>query len=89
MSKEDCRTPNPECKYYETDYCLQSLHHVYWPRRNYTTPLEKRFRNLPENKELLPRCEHDELHATTEPPEKPSHAFMESVVYIQPVEVVA
>lgn len=89
MSREACTNPDPDCKYYETDYCLQSTHHVYWPRRDYTTSLEKRFRNLPANKELLPRCLHDELHATLESPEKPSYEYMESAVAIRGLEVVA
>jgi hypothetical protein len=34
------------------------------------------FRNLPDEKEQLPRCVHDEKHATESPPERPSRAFM-------------
>ena len=73
---ESCPTPRQDCKYEGTPECLITQHHLYWPRPDYTTKLEKDFRNLPQNKEPLSRCDHDELHATQDPPEKPSTDFM-------------
>lgn len=52
--------------------CHSSIHHEYWPRRDYSTPTEKRFRELDDNKISLPRCVHDDLHAVSEIPAKPS-----------------
>ena len=38
--------------------------------------VEREYRELPEHKVQLCRAEHDELHATQEPPEKPSRNEM-------------
>ena len=51
-------------------------HHLYFPRSDYKQPVEKSFRNLPDNTVQLCRNEHNELHATEEPPEKPSIQYM-------------
>jgi hypothetical protein len=55
---------------------FSDIHHAYFPRTSYVTRLEKTFRELPENKERLCRNEHNELHATSEIPEKPDKEFM-------------
>lgn len=60
---------------YDTD-----RHHIFWPRRNYTTPLEKAFRNLPCNVIRLPVGEHRLIHATQSAPAKPSHHEIASLV---------
>jgi len=53
-----------------------STHHIYWPRHWYTTPLEKRFRQHPDNVvHGLCRCMHD-LEHLKKPPKKPSEAQM-------------
>jgi hypothetical protein len=41
-----------------------------WPANRYQTPIEKAYRELPENKEQLCRWEHDERHYDY-PPKKP------------------
>lgn len=67
--------------------CFRDTHHLYFPRFLYTTELEKEFRELPENKVELCRREHNEIHATTEPPEKPSRQQMLAAVAIRRVNV--
>lgn len=65
---------NPECGYYPR--CYEDTHHLYFPDRNYITPLEKVFRGLPENQVDMCREEHDTLHATTSPPDMPTRDEM-------------
>lgn len=59
-----------------TGECHEDVHHVYFPKRDYITPTEKRWRNLDENKELTCRDRHNEIHATQSPPTRPEIAFM-------------
>lgn len=50
------------------------VHHLFWPRTNYRTTLEKTFRRqfvLPINRGV-----HDEVHAQLEPPVKPNRRTM-------------
>lgn len=72
--KGECPNPRPDCKYAELGGCFSDTHHLFYPRRSYTSKTEKAFRELPDNKEQLCRAEHDELHATERPPLKPSSA---------------
>lgn len=77
MSRLRCPESNEQCKYYASEGgCYQNEHHLYWPRRDYTSSVERAFRQLPENKELICRAEHDELHATESPPPMPSRNEM-------------
>jgi hypothetical protein len=55
-------------------------HHTKYPASAYRQPVERAFRNLPENLEQMCRYEHNELHANEEPPEKPSIQFMAEAV---------
>ena len=51
-----------------------NCHHLMYPRRDYSTPLEKQFRRqliLPVDIEV-----HRELHALLKPPTKPSREIM-------------
>lgn len=59
------------CGLRETTGCFEDVHHKYFPRRSYRTPLEKEFRELPENKVVICRQLHNDEHATIEPPDKP------------------
>jgi len=68
----DC--PKEECRYYPE--CEMDKHHTYWPRREYTTPVEKRFRNLGANVVQMCMAEHQELHFQEQPPDKPSREIM-------------
>lgn len=71
-------TPNEGCRYYPD--CYEDTHHLYWPRRRYTSSVERQFRQLPENQAELCRNVHSELHATEQPPKKPSRAAMLAVI---------
>lgn len=72
-----CDRANEACQFYETELgCVKNTHHKLWPRNRYKTDVEKQFRQLPQNKEDMCMDEHRELHATTPPPPKPSHAEM-------------
>lgn len=74
MSRENCKFENENCKYYNSSTgCFADYHHYYWPKDNYTTPTEKRFRSSFVTLEC--RAVHDELHAV-KPPEKPTHEQM-------------
>lgn len=78
--------PSPECKYFNRG-CYEDVDHIYWPANQYTDPIERVFRELPENKREICRQKHEERHATEEPPQKPSlevmeHAIIASGVYI-------
>ncbi len=65
-----CDKNREGCPYY-TSGCRQNTHHLYYPRHDYKTKVERIFRDLPENKVQLCMDEHDEIHATELPPVKP------------------
>jgi DNA-directed RNA polymerase subunit K/omega len=67
---ESCRNFITEGK------CREDIHHLFFPRRDYTDALGRAFRELDENKVQTCRNEHNETHATTEPPERPSRYDM-------------
>lgn len=71
MPYESCPNENPDCKYFPG--CFADRHHEYWPRADYRTALEKRFRA--HFVELLCRRLHDEQH-TLPPPDKPAPSEM-------------
>lgn len=79
MERVPCE-PNPRCKFYKRDGCYQNLHHLFYPRRNYTTSLEKQFRADPRNILRMCRREHEQLHYRENPPEKPSIQEMQVFV---------
>lgn len=79
MERVPC-DPNRECRIRDTIGCFEDIDHEYWPSRQYRTPLEKEFRELPENKRQICRDLHNERHATESPPEKPSRREMISAV---------
>ena len=57
-------------------------HHKHWPRRSYRTPLQRLFRRLACNIELLTPEAHQEIHSTHRetPGGMPSREFMESQI---------
>jgi hypothetical protein len=55
---------------------FSDTHHLFFEAKNYQSGVAKTFRELPDNKVQLCRNEHNEIHATTSPPEVPSRAFM-------------
>lgn len=77
MSYSPCPNANEGCRFYETELgCVQNEHHLYWPKQRYTGSVERQFRQLPENRVDMCMAEHAELHATEQPPKKPSRAAM-------------
>lgn len=73
----ECPNPRPDCPYAELKGgCFSDEHHLFFPRVDYRGIIASEFRNLPENKEDICRWDHDEIHATTEPPERPSREYM-------------
>ena len=52
------------------------VHHLYHPRADYRSPIEKQYRELPHHKVQICRNEHNEIHATEKPPTKPDRAEM-------------
>lgn len=79
MERVPCE-PNPKCKFYKKDGCYKNWHHIFHPRRDYTQPHEKRYREDPRNIVRLCRMTHEIIHHTCEPPEKPSAEEMKVFV---------
>lgn len=70
------RAPKPELRKTQDNGGYMDRHHIYFPKGFYKTVIEQAFRNLPENILTMCRADHDELHATTPPPEKPPRSAM-------------
>lgn len=92
---EKCPNPREDCPYYdqppvsglETDNgCWSNNHHQYWPKGEYSTAVERIFRQLPVNQEQTCAWEHDEIHAG-EPPEKPSHEEMVTAISLSGIHL--
>jgi len=56
---------------------VENRHHLYFPRKNYRTPLERAFRNLPCHIVWLDVEAHRLLHVYSKPPTKPRRQDME------------
>lgn len=81
---ERCPKTQEACPYYDRNPpkwmkrlghfagCTANTHHEYYPARDYVTPLENAFRELPENKTQLCRWEHDIVHLEELEPPKPT-----------------
>ena len=54
----------------------RNRHHVWWPRKDYKSEVEKKFRNLPCNILWIDEMAHRLLHIYTEPPRKPKVSDM-------------
>lgn len=86
MSRGPCNENYEGCPYVD-EGCYSDVHHLYWPSTDYTSKIDRKFRNLPANKERVCRFAHDLIHLTQDPPEKPyredmSDAIIESGVSI-------
>lgn len=84
MSRKECYNDNPECPYYGE--CYSDLHHTMWPSPDYTTPIENKFRELPQHKVQTCRWEHDQIHEG-EPPTKPPVEFMEEAILMSGIHL--
>jgi len=90
MSYEACLNANEQCRFYDTELgCVSNEHHIYYPKKRYTTGIERQFRELPENRVQMCLDEHRELHATQRPPEKPSREIMLQAIAARAIGEVA
>lgn len=70
---EPCPDPLPYCQF---DYPYGDTHHKCWPASEYTTPTEKKYRNLEVNiVRGMCRCLHN-LEHLKKPPKKPTLMVM-------------
>lgn len=77
MERGDCPQPLRGCRYPRP---FSDNHHMVWPAHEYTTPLEKKYRELDVNVVRgICRCIHD-LEHLKKPPEKPSVEVMRKAV---------
>lgn len=60
--------------------CREDVHHRIFPRRFYDKGIAKVFRELDENKVLICRALHEEIHATGQPPEMPTAEVMQEAI---------
>ena len=59
----------------------KNRHHCFWPRKDYKSEVEKKFRNLPCNIVWIDEMAHRLLHICSEPPRKPSIHEMHQAVH--------
>lgn len=77
MARRPCPEPLPYCRQPEP---FADDHHKFWPRDEYTTPTEKKFRNLECNiVRGICRCLHD-LEHLKKPPKKPTLNIMREAI---------
>ena len=74
MNQDSCRLRNSRLG------CREDVHHRIFPRREYTRGIAREYRELEENKVLICRADHDEIHATEKPPVRPSYEEMREAV---------
>jgi hypothetical protein len=55
-------------------------HHLWWPRKDYQSPLERKFRGLSCHIVVMDVRAHQLLHILTAPPEKPSREDMKAAI---------
>lgn len=83
MEHNPCQNQS-ECPLKDTmRSCFEDTHHLYYPKAEYTTPTEKRFRELDANKILGCRALHNLRHYTENPPKKPSVQEMNEAIQAQ------
>jgi len=67
--------PGPDCE--ECEHCQPyNRHHLWWPRTEYMTRVERRFRNLGQFVVHVCPVAHEKAHHYFEPPVKPNREFM-------------
>lgn len=60
--------------------CFEDVHHLFYPKSEYQEPIEKRFRELDENKVRMCRDLHNTEHHVFEIPGKPDLEIMRLAV---------
>ena len=56
--------------------CREDIHHEYWPKSEYTTEVQKKFRELEVNKIFICRALHNAIHAANHASDKPNRSTM-------------
>ena len=88
MERRPCENQDT-CRLAETKRgCFEDIHHKVYPKRDYTTELEKEYREMDIKKVLGCRAIHNDEHATTLPPPKPSVEQMREEVNAERVRLV-
>ena len=69
------------CRVFEAEgECYQDVHHEYWPRSEYRTPVERQFRGLEVNQQFICRALHNAIHAEKRRSGKPPRKEMLRVI---------
>ena len=72
---EDVESADPkDCPIHQGACTEYNSHHLLWPRKHYNDPISRRYRQLFTVRICVDW--HSEIHATTQPPRKPSRAEM-------------
>lgn len=56
--------------------CREDIHHLFFPANQYARGLDKEFREMEDNKVLMCRELHEDIHHTQPIPEHPSRTEM-------------
>lgn len=82
MEKVPCPMRNsPDCPIFQQEgECYEDRHHKYWPSPDYSSRVEKQFRQLEVNKVDICRWIHNTIHAVVLPPEHPTTAEMRQAI---------
>ena len=88
MERVPCPAENtPVCPIFQQEgECYEDKHHKYWPSDEYTSRVEKQFRQLEVNKVTICRWLHNTIHAVALPPEQPTVAEMRKVINAENME---
>ena len=82
MERQPCINQDT-CRLRDTKLgCREDVHHYVFPRSQYKSGIAREYRELDENKVRICREEHEEIHATERPPERPSNAEMREAVLL-------
>lgn len=77
MERKNIPCPGGDCPVKRVEgKCYQDIHHEYWPKKDYKSDVEKEFRGLLVNQTFICRALHNAIHASQDPPEKPSRDEM-------------
>ena len=76
MAYGECPSPREDCR---QEVPFSDEHHKYYPASRYCGWLAIKFRNLPDNKEQICRCQHEDIQCL-EPPDKPTRKVMQAAI---------
>lgn len=82
MERVPCPAANTEeCPVFVKEGgCYEDEHHKYWPSPNYSSRIEKKFKQLEVNKLTICRWLHNTIHAVVLPPEHPTVTQMREAI---------